>query len=54
MSTQYRLVQTGKTASGGCSAGQVSSELYRHGLLLFIIFIADHLQFVAKQSFTCT
>jgi hypothetical protein len=22
MSTQYRLVQSGKTASGGCSAGQ--------------------------------
>jgi hypothetical protein len=27
MSTQYRLVQSGKTASGGCSAGQGSSEL---------------------------
>jgi hypothetical protein len=26
MSTQYRLVQPGKTASGGCSAGQGSSE----------------------------
>jgi hypothetical protein len=26
MSTQYRLVQSGKTASGGCSAGQRSSE----------------------------
>jgi hypothetical protein len=26
MSTQYRLVQSGKTASGGCSAGQGSSE----------------------------
>jgi hypothetical protein len=26
MSTQYRLVQWGKTASGGCSAGQGSSE----------------------------
>jgi hypothetical protein len=25
-STQYRLVQSGKTASGGCSAGQGSSE----------------------------
>jgi carbohydrate-binding DOMON domain-containing protein len=23
---QYRLVQSGKTASGGCSAGQGSSE----------------------------
>jgi carbohydrate-binding DOMON domain-containing protein len=26
MSTQYRLVQSGKTASGGCSAGQGSLE----------------------------
>jgi hypothetical protein len=26
-STQYRLVQSRKTASGGCSAGQGSSEL---------------------------
>jgi hypothetical protein len=26
MSTQYRLVQSGKTASGGCSAGQGSPE----------------------------
>jgi hypothetical protein len=26
MSTQYRLVQSEKTASGGCSAGQGSSE----------------------------
>jgi hypothetical protein len=26
MSTQYPLVQSGKTASGGCSAGQGSSE----------------------------
>jgi carbohydrate-binding DOMON domain-containing protein len=24
--TQYRLVQSGRTASGGCSAGQGSSE----------------------------
>jgi hypothetical protein len=27
ISTQYHLVQSGKTASGGCSAGQGSSEL---------------------------
>jgi hypothetical protein len=27
MSTQYRLVQSGKTASAGCSAGPGSSEL---------------------------
>jgi hypothetical protein len=40
MSTQYRLVQSGKTASGGCSAGQGSSELYRHGfILLFFLFL---------------
>jgi hypothetical protein len=26
MSTQYRLMQSGKTASGGCSADQGSSE----------------------------
>jgi hypothetical protein len=26
MSTQYRLVQAGRTASSGCSAGQGSSE----------------------------
>jgi hypothetical protein len=26
MSTQYRLVQSGKSVSGGCSAGQGSSE----------------------------
>jgi hypothetical protein len=26
MSTHYLLVQSGKTASGGCSAGQGSSE----------------------------
>jgi carbohydrate-binding DOMON domain-containing protein len=26
MSTQYRLVQSVKTANGGCSAGQGSSE----------------------------
>jgi hypothetical protein len=34
MSTQYRLVQSGKTASGGCSAGQGSSELLRHGFII--------------------
>jgi hypothetical protein len=39
MSTQYHLVQSGKTASGGCSAGQGSSELKRHGLLLLLFII---------------
>jgi hypothetical protein len=33
MSTQYRLVQSRETASGGCSAGQGSSELQRHGFI---------------------
>jgi carbohydrate-binding DOMON domain-containing protein len=41
MSTQYRLVQSGKTASGGCSAGQGSSEPVapRIYFYLFIYFI---------------
>jgi hypothetical protein len=42
MSTQYRLVQSGKTASGGCSAGQGSSEPVAPRIyfiyLLFILF----------------
>jgi hypothetical protein len=37
MSTQYRLVQSGKTASGGCSAGQGSSEPVAPRIL-FILF----------------
>jgi hypothetical protein len=36
MSTQYRLVQSGKTASGGCSAGQGSSEPVGPRIYLFI------------------
>jgi hypothetical protein len=47
MSTQYRLVQSGKTASGSCSAGQGSSEpvaprIYYLFLFLFIL-LKDHL-----------
>jgi carbohydrate-binding DOMON domain-containing protein len=38
MSTQYRLVQSGKTASGGCSAGQGSSEPVAPRIYLFIIY----------------
>jgi carbohydrate-binding DOMON domain-containing protein len=43
MSTQYRLVQSGKTASGGCSAGQGSSEPVapRIYYLLRIILLFD-------------
>jgi hypothetical protein len=37
MSTQYRLVQSGKTASGGCSAGQCSSEPVAPRIIIIII-----------------
>jgi carbohydrate-binding DOMON domain-containing protein len=36
MSTQYRLVQSGKTTSGGCSAGQGSSEPVAPRIYYFI------------------
>jgi carbohydrate-binding DOMON domain-containing protein len=39
MSTQYRLVQSGKTASGGCSAGQGSSEPVAPRIYFLFIFI---------------
>jgi hypothetical protein len=39
MSTQYRLVQSGKTASGGCSAGQGSSEPVAPRIIIIIIII---------------
>jgi hypothetical protein len=38
MSTQYRLVQSGKTVSGGCSAGRGSSEPVAPRMYLFIYF----------------
>jgi carbohydrate-binding DOMON domain-containing protein len=37
MSTQYRLVQSEKTASGGCSAGQGSSEPVSPRIIIIII-----------------
>jgi hypothetical protein len=37
MSTQYRLVQSGKTASGGCSAGQGSSEPVAPWIVIIIM-----------------
>jgi hypothetical protein len=43
MSTQYRLVQSGKTASGGCSAGQGSSELLRNGFIYFYLLFTQKL-----------
>jgi hypothetical protein len=39
MSTQYRLVQSGKTASGGCSAGQGSSEPVAPRIIIIIIIM---------------
>jgi hypothetical protein len=39
MSTQYRLVQSGKTASGGCSAGKVRQEPVAPRIYLFYLFI---------------
>jgi carbohydrate-binding DOMON domain-containing protein len=39
MSTQYRLVQSAKTASGGCSAGQGSSEPVAPRIIIIIIVI---------------
>jgi carbohydrate-binding DOMON domain-containing protein len=44
MSTQYRLVQSGKTASGGCSAGQGSSEPVAPRIY-FILFLFTSLSF---------
>jgi hypothetical protein len=46
MSTQYRLVQSGKTASGGCSAGQGSSEPVAPRIYLFyLLMIRDERAF---------
>jgi hypothetical protein len=39
MSTQYRLVQSGKTASGGCSAGQGSSEPVAPRIILLLLLL---------------
>jgi hypothetical protein len=39
MSTQYRLVQSGKTASGSCSAGQGSSEPVAPRIFFFFFVI---------------
>jgi hypothetical protein len=40
MSTQYRLVQSGKIASGGCSAGQGSSEPVAPRIIIIIAVYA--------------
>jgi carbohydrate-binding DOMON domain-containing protein len=41
MSTQYRLVQSGKTASGGCSAGQGSSDPVAPRIYLFLFILTN-------------
>jgi carbohydrate-binding DOMON domain-containing protein len=47
MSTQYRLVQSGKTASGGCSADQGSSEPVAPRIYYYLLFI-KHVQSYSK------
>jgi hypothetical protein len=49
MSTQYRLVQSGKTASGGCSAGQGSSEPVAPRIIIIIIVIKYNKAFSGDQ-----
>jgi hypothetical protein len=52
MSTQYRLVQSGKTASGGCSAGQGSSEPVVPRIIIIIIIIIITLCYEILTHFT--
>jgi hypothetical protein len=59
MSIQYRLVHSGKTASGGCSAGQGSSEPVAPRIIIIILLlIVDYITELAvnirKQSVTST
>jgi hypothetical protein len=52
MSTQYCLVQSGKTASSGCSAGQGLSELWRHRFFYFkeyLLELMDICEFVHNR-----
>jgi hypothetical protein len=44
MSTQNHLVQSGKTASGGCSAGQGSSEPVAPRIYFIFIIILNKLK----------
>jgi hypothetical protein len=43
MSTQYHLVQSGKTASGGCSAGQGSSEPVAPRIYFLLFYFKEKL-----------
>jgi hypothetical protein len=50
VSTQYRLVQSGKTASGGCSADQGSSEPVAPRIYYFYLFIYDQVLIGIKTT----
>jgi hypothetical protein len=50
MSTQYRLVQSGKTASGGCSAGQGLSEPVAPRIIIIIIIIFENYRVLKHES----
>jgi hypothetical protein len=49
MSTQYRLVQSGKTARGGCSAGQGSSEPVGPRIYFFFIYLPKDKNFMHEE-----
>jgi hypothetical protein len=51
MSTQYRLVQSGKTASGGCSAGPRFVRACSATDLLFILFYPPYSPDLAPCDF---
>jgi hypothetical protein len=58
MSTQYRLVQSGKTASGGSSAGQGSSEpvaprIYFIYFYFSNVFNLSRRNTIVKYTITC-
>jgi hypothetical protein len=50
MSTQYRLVQSGKIASGGCSAGQGSSEPVAPRIYFIYYFDMVAMHMVTKEN----
>jgi hypothetical protein len=52
MSTQYRLVQSGKTASGGCSAGPRFVRAVAPRIIIIIIIITTTKLWPTKQAFS--
>jgi hypothetical protein len=48
MSTQYRLVQSGKTASGGCSAGPRFVRAVAPRIIIIIIMIIIIISIIIK------